>query len=178
MRATDGRLDLRRPATARTLGPCSSGALRPANRLRVAQGPRHRPMSRLRPSRQRGVSLRGCVVSIYSTWLTLDDDQHADDCSAYVEAEPGVLDLSGKQCDCGQPLAPLVYQGSNCLPSDGDPRGGAVLVCGIPGHITHDGDWLRLSVYGAGKDQSAVVLTRLQVKKLHETLTAWLGAVS
>jgi hypothetical protein len=135
-------------------------------------------------------------VSIYGTWLSFSDDEHADGCAVYVETSPGVFEFSGEPCDCGTPDAPIVYEGSHVLPSDSDRRGGDVDVAAIPSFIERDGrsdgeagtlkDWLRLSVanppstlmhdgrpYVSG-GRAAVVLDRRQVQRLRDTLTAWL----
>lgn len=135
-------------------------------------------------------------MSIYGSWLILSDDEHEDGCAVYVETSPGVLDWSGKPCDCGTPRSPLVYEGSHVLPSDTDRRGGSVDVAAIPDHIDRDDrpelpegtlkDWLRLSVDSDdshternGKPyvpagRAAVILTRAHVAELRDTLTAWL----
>jgi hypothetical protein len=134
-------------------------------------------------------------VSIYATWLHLDDT-HTDECAIWVETSDGCFEPIGGPCDCGIPMCPLVYEGSHILPSDDDQRGGSVDVAGIPDFITRDGrddaqgtglkDWLRLSVgalpskliykgrpYQLG-GYVAVVLTRPQVEMMRDTLTAWL----
>lgn len=134
-------------------------------------------------------------MSIYATWLVLDECEHEEDCGIWVESDPGCFEATGR-CDCGRPRSPLVYEGSHVLPSDDDRRGGHVLACAIPDHITRDGrddapegalkDWLRLSVGNPpsveqrrGKPyvpggQAVVVLDRAHVTELRDTLTAWL----
>lgn len=121
-------------------------------------------------------------MSIYATWLCFADDEHHESCAVWDEVSPGVYAMGNDECSCGQPDAPLTYQGSHVLPSDDDPRGGSLLVCAIPDHISHDDrpdvpegtlkDWLRVSLYAYN---DAVVLTRPQVERLRNTLTAWLG---
>lgn len=133
-------------------------------------------------------------MSIYGTWLSLDESEHDDDCDTWVEVEPGCFELSGKPCSCGTPRAPIIYEGSHVLPSDTDPRGGGIDVAAIPDFITRDGcddegpwDWLRLSVSSRPSSTrsvvgapyvsggiAAVVLTRPLVVELRDTLTAWL----
>ena len=117
-------------------------------------------------------------MSIYCTLLMLDR-MHKDDCSYWVETEPGVFGVSGKPCNCGTPRSPLIYQGSHVLPSNSDQREGYVEIAGIPNHVTRDGrddapegslkDWLRLAV-----NREQVVLTRPLVTEVRDTLTEWL----
>lgn len=141
-------------------------------------------------------------MSIYATWLSIEDaretaaEMEAAGISYGVIGEDGPIDdldeLDPEELD-----APIVYEGSHVLPSDNDRRGGSVEVAAIPDHITRDGrddasegalkDWLRLSVdsldsiktykdapYVSG-GSATVVLTRNQVERLRDTLTAWLG---
>ena len=141
-------------------------------------------------------------MSIYATWLSIEDaretaaEMEAAGISYGVIGEDGPIDdldeLDPEELD-----APIVYEGSHVLPSDNDRRGGSVEVAAIPHHITRDGrddasegalkDWLRLSVdsldsiktykdapYVSG-GSATVVLTRNQVERLRDTLTAWLG---
>jgi hypothetical protein len=134
-------------------------------------------------------------VSIYGTRLSLSNDEHEDGCAIWVEVEPGCFEHSGNPCDCGIPRAPLVYEGSHVLPGDDDRRGGGIDVAEIPNHIEREGreppfDYLRLSVYNLpsietykGKPyvaagNAAVVLDRLLVEELRDTLTAWLDRSS
>lgn len=133
-------------------------------------------------------------MSIYSTWLTIEDERQ------WMEAMAGAGISAGVIRD-GEPTAtdidaPIVYQGSHVLPSDEDRRGGGIDVAAIPDHITRDGrddapegalkDWLRLSVDSEDSDErhegkvyqpggrAVVVLTRPQVERLRDTLTEWL----
>lgn len=127
-------------------------------------------------------------MSIYATWLSLDQE-HEHGCAQWVQEEiEGCYYLDrAKPCTCGLPRSPFVYQGSHVLPAEDDDKGGSVLVCGIPDHITRDGrddapegalkDWLRLSLYPAN-DKNAVVLARRHVEELRDTLTAWLDRES
>jgi hypothetical protein len=91
--------------------------------------------------------------------------------------------------------APIVYQRSHVLLSDGDARDGSLLLCQIPGFVSRgdrvlcgDGDqcpkpdtvccdrvwpYLRLSLHGPGGD-ATVVLDRAQVREIHAYLGRWL----
>ncbi|MEV4672698.1 hypothetical protein AB0K34_13670 [Actinomadura sp. NPDC049382] len=109
-------------------------------------------------------------MSIYSTWLTIDDNDHATHCAVYERMPAGddwpdgaVMVAGGifyrrteQACTCGNP-PPLVYQGSHVNPSQDGPRGGGVDVAAIPNHchpqvrgtLTDDGppvEFVRLSV--------------------------------
>lgn len=75
---------------------------------------------------------------------------------------------------------PYEYRGSHILPAEDDARGGCVQLAEIPSHITRNGrddqpedgapwPWLRLSV-----NQADAVLSRGQVREMHEVLGAWL----
>lgn len=136
-------------------------------------------------------------MSIYSTWLSIEDERQtaaelADRGIYYgVIGDEGpvddLADLPGEMLD-----APIVYEGSHVLPSDTDRRGGSVEVAAIPNHITRDGrddatdgslkDWLRLSVRSVeSADPGAfyaadatVLLTRRQAARLRNTLSEWL----
>lgn len=144
-------------------------------------------------------------MSIYGTWLSIEDERQV---AASLESHGinhGVVDDDGEVEDLNDLPpemldAPIVYEGSHVLPSDSDRRGGAVEVAAIPNHIERhdrpelpDGtlkDWLRLSVHSLDSNcisesrdgkppyvkggDSTVVLTRPQVERLRETLTAWL----
>lgn len=124
-------------------------------------------------------------MSIYGSMSAPDDSDHEDGCAIYVEDPPGsgCYEFSGKPCDCGQPDAPLVYQGSHVLPSDTDKRGGVVDIAFIASHVTRDGrddrpedetpwPYLRLGV-----NEGIVVLTVRNVQQIHASLTEWLDAV-
>jgi len=141
-------------------------------------------------------------MSIYATWLSIDDNSHViGSCAQYVKATreeayaSGGYAVSGDRywrrdrsvaCSCGQ-QAPIIYQGSHINPSADDPRGGAVFFCGIPNHChpsvrgtdTDDGpsvDYGRLAVHQDDGDSGAVVLDRAQITKLRDTLTEWLDS--
>ena len=125
-------------------------------------------------------------MSIFASLAAPDDANHEDGCAFYVEDPPGSAsyEFSGKPCDCGQPSAPFVYQGSHVLPTDTDERGGTVDLALIPHHITRDGrddrgenegpwPWLRLGV-----NESTVILDRGQVKQIVGELKWWLTATT
>jgi hypothetical protein len=100
-------------------------------------------------------------VSIYATWLTLDDD-HNDTCAVWREVTKAEYEASrtdpnvdiwhwitdagdhyqmrdpAKRCDCGGNEPPLIYRGSHVNPADDDPRGGFVMVCVIPDYCHPD----------------------------------------
>ena len=143
-------------------------------------------------------------MSIYATWLSIDDDNHATACHSWIpvaEGDPWAMVTNDGQhyrydaaavCTCGE-LAPIVYQGSHVNPSENDKRGGCVLVCAIPNHCHPDArgtddagapvDYLRLKVkedpatyqFGAPGD-ATVVLTKRHVTELRDTLSVWLDA--
>jgi hypothetical protein len=92
-------------------------------------------------------------LSIYSSWLDIDDNDHEDTCDVYehmgtgstwpegaVMAQTASGDkrdfyrLSGKPCTCPN-KAPIIYQGSHVNPSDDDPRGGCIDVAAIPNFL-------------------------------------------
>jgi len=78
-------------------------------------------------------------VSIYASLASPDDSEHTDDCAQW-EKHGDLWEISDRPCDCGQPDAPLVYQGSHILPDEKhDKRGGFVDLALIPSHITRDG---------------------------------------
>lgn len=121
-------------------------------------------------------------MSIYASLAAPDEDKHEDGCAYYVLRNE-CYEISGKRCDCGQPRAPIIYQGSHILPSDSDSRGGWVDIALIPSHITRDGrddkaedespwPYLRFGVNG-----ERVVLTRAHVEQIAKTLTRWLKAL-
>jgi hypothetical protein len=82
--------------------------------------------------------------------------------------------------------APWLYQGSHHLPSEDDPRAGAIGLALIPSHITRDRrddqpedgtpyPWLRLSLdIRTWTEEPAVVLDRAQVEFLRDRFTAFL----
>lgn len=124
-------------------------------------------------------------MSIYGSLWAPDDAEHAEDCAVYTEVEPGVFEFSGQPCDCGQPDAPLAYQGSHVLPHPNNPRGGTVDIACIPDHITRDDHpygaegqpkpFLRLGVSGGiASEPNTVVLTREHVARIHRELSDWL----
>jgi hypothetical protein len=132
-------------------------------------------------------------MSIYGTWLSIEHpDQWISDMEAHG-IQAGVIGDDSDQRELG---SPWVYQGSHVLPAVSDPRGGSVDVAAIPAFISRDGrddghegtlkDWLRLSVDSLGSyteyegkpyvpaGRSVVVLDRMQVRVLRDTLTMWL----
>lgn len=155
-------------------------------------------------------------MSIYSPWMAIDED-HDESCRRWVKCSKRKADAhpqamfafdgscyyfdESRPCTCGE-LGPWIYQGSHILPAVNDPRGGGVLACAIPDHITRDGrddgkegpkDWLRLTVFAEPWEgpettwfdgtvhrhieeggQACVVLNREQVQRMRDTLTAWL----
>jgi len=119
-------------------------------------------------------------VSIYSTWLHIDDDNHEPGtCDRWTRrpeggprSSPEAFTLedeawwdfdASKPCTCSpEDKAPYVYQGSHVNPSEDDTRGGYVMASAIPDHCHPDArgniddsgelvDYLRLSV---GEDPS------------------------
>ncbi|HWB38270.1 MAG TPA: hypothetical protein VHA75_19800 [Rugosimonospora sp.] len=86
-------------------------------------------------------------MSIYATWLSIDDNDHTPECAVYERMPDGqawddgaamvvagvYYRRTGKACTCGNP-PPLIYQGSHVNPSDDGPRGGSVDVAAIPNH--------------------------------------------
>ena len=132
-------------------------------------------------------------MSIFGSHEAPDDSEHTDECGGWRK-EGDLWSFDGP-CDCGQPDAPLVYQGSHVLPSDGDKRGGFVDIASIPSHVTRDGrDALfALDSFGGGfviqsfaaywfylrfgVNQETVILTRRNVAQVAGTLAEWLGAV-
>lgn len=145
-------------------------------------------------------------MSIYATWLSLDEGGHRDGCAALVRVNgqgDGVLEyindgrreyyrLEPTACDCGHG-APIVYLGSHVNPDAAHPRGGSLQVAAIPNHCHPDArgtdsagapvDFLRFSLdqtpttRGGPQPGSAdVVLDRAQVQALRDTLTAWLDS--
>jgi len=107
-------------------------------------------------------------VSIYATWLCIDDDdEHGE---------------------------PWVYEGSHILPQETDLRGGWLEFGAIPDHIEREGvpggkegerkDWCRIGIgeyvtmqqRQAVPGEATVILHREQVRELRDTLSQWLAA--
>jgi hypothetical protein len=149
-------------------------------------------------------------VSIFATLFELDDDNHDwPECAKYVQTQdstPGAWSAAGNDgrywvrndkaaFTCGNP-PPLVYRGSHVNPSVGDPRGGVLLVCGIPDHCHPDARWdedddgrpvefLRLFASedettdgGSDPGQATLVLDLKQVTELRDALTEWIDSRS
>jgi len=141
-------------------------------------------------------------VSIYGTWLTIEDARLWAEEMADAGIEAGIINDGGpvddfEALDPDHLDAPIVYEGSHILPSNEDRRGGSVEVAAIPNHIERhdrpelpDGalkDWLRLGVtskdgseqredgrpYQEGGD-AMVILHRRHVERLRDCLTNWL----
>jgi hypothetical protein len=129
-------------------------------------------------------------MSIYGSLPAPADDEHdVENCAYYVEDPPGsgCFEFSGEPCDCGQADAPLVYQGSHVLPSEGDERRGYVDIACIPAHVRYWRDNPNAPVESEpngppepflrfGVNEGTVVLTRRNVEQVHETLAWWLEA--
>lgn len=122
-------------------------------------------------------------MSIFASLAAPDDSEHEAGCAFYILRD-GCYEISGKPCDCGQPRAPLVYQGSHHLPSEFDPRGGTVDLALIPSHITRDGrddkpeDEAPWPYLRFGVNEGTVILTRENVQQVYETLGWWLEATT
>lgn len=113
-------------------------------------------------------------MSIYASWLTIDDEDHEPECAKWRKvtkdqalSKPSYMStwgddyyvpVKGASCTCGNP-GPVIYQGSHVNPSNADPRGGSLDVGSIPNHchpdarhdgetddMTHRVDFLRLSL--------------------------------
>ncbi len=146
-------------------------------------------------------------MSIYATIFDLDDDgHHPGVCAVWAPQttepanQPVAVTSDGRRwvrvdaaCTCGN-LPPLIYRGSHINPSEDDPRGGALLACGIPDHCHPDargrGDdtgypvpFLRLSMFedpatyqSGGPGEATLVLDLKQVTWLRDTLTEWIDS--
>lgn len=124
-------------------------------------------------------------MSIFGSLAAPSDDEHEDDCGIWKKSDDLWEMRARKHCTCGQPDAPLVYQGSHVLPSEGDERGGWIDIASIPGHVRFYRDnpaaadapedslppepFLRFGVNG-----ETVILTRRNVERIAETLHGWL----
>jgi hypothetical protein len=128
-------------------------------------------------------------VSIWASWESPSDDLHEDGCAIYRENPPGsnCFEFSGNPCSCGQPDAPILYQGSHVLPSPSDKRGGYVDIAAIPAHVRYwrehpdgrdeptDGPpdpYLRFGVNG-----ETVILDVRNARTVYESLREWLDQV-
>lgn len=130
-------------------------------------------------------------MSIYGSLDAPSDDEHEEGCAYYKGWGGDSLEFSGKPCDCGQPSAPLVYQGSHVLPEAGDKRGGDVDIALISAHVRYwrehpdapsasepDSDthppepFLRFGV-----NEGRVVLDVAGVQRVATTLNEWLEAI-
>ena len=125
-------------------------------------------------------------MSIYAS-LHATETRHSEDCAIWVpdgEHDGCVMEGPDDLCTCGLRAAPIVFRGSQFLPSDEDQRGGWVDLAAIPGHIEREGrpptnpddetfpyhPWLRFGVNG-----ETVVLDRAGVERVHLTLTEWMN---
>lgn len=127
-------------------------------------------------------------MSIFASLKAPSDDEHTDDCARWdkrIDADGETWEISERDCDCGQPDAPLVYQGSHVLPEETDLRGGYVDLALIPAHVRFWRDnpdapvstgpdnppdpYLRLGVNG-----ETVILTRRHVSEIWAELSEWL----
>lgn len=124
-------------------------------------------------------------MSIYASLAAPDGEEHTDDCARWDKSEDGCWEISDRPCDCGQPDAPLVYQGSHVLPSDDDERGGWVDIALIPGHVrvyrdnpdadsAGEDDWPPEPFLRFGVNGETVVLTRRNATEVAATLNDWL----
>lgn len=89
-------------------------------------------------------------MSIYATFLSIDDDEHSNECAKYeflckntgqgwpegagMLSGDGYYRRTDKPCTCGNP-APIIYQGSHVNPDDNDPRGGSIDLAAIPNFL-------------------------------------------
>lgn len=121
-------------------------------------------------------------MSIFASLNAPSDGEHEDDCAQWVK-RGDCWEIGERPCDCGQPRAPFVYQGSHALPSDADERGGDVDIALIPSHITRDGRDDRSEAEGPwpylrlGVNEGTVILDRSHVEQIVAELTWWLAAV-
>lgn len=122
-------------------------------------------------------------MSIWATFWSAAGDNHTDKCAVWVQRD-GLLEKSNKPCSCGQPGAPIVYQGSHILPDEEDRRGGYVSLSLVPSHITRDGrddrpeegtpyPWVRVSL-----ETEDVILDEQQAAAMYRALGDWLLARS
>lgn len=125
-------------------------------------------------------------MSVFASLAAPCEDEHEDDCGIWKKKDDVWEMRAAKHCTCGQPDAPLVYQGSHVLPSGDDERGGWVDLALIPGHVRFYRDhpeaddapedqlppepFLRFGV-----NDARVILTRRNVEQIAETLSAWLA---
>lgn len=135
-------------------------------------------------------------MSIYASLAAPSDDEHELGCDFYRETSQDYFEISGEVCNCGQPDAPIVYQGSNVLPSLDDRRGGWVDIALIPPHVRYwrespgapvasePDSWtsspepfLRFGVGELRGDHGTVLLTVRNVIEVRDTLSAWITAV-
>jgi hypothetical protein len=78
-------------------------------------------------------------VSVWATFWEATDDDHTDQCRIWLKRD-GIWERRNRRaCSCGQPTAPIRYQGSHILPSEDDERAGVVSLALVPSHITRDG---------------------------------------
>lgn len=115
-------------------------------------------------------------MSIFSTWLSFDDDSHEPSCGVYERMPDGQGWQDGAAMQAGEVFyrrvdrpctcpnkPPLAYLGSHVNPSDDGPRGGVVDVAAIPNHC-------HPSVRGLGTDAGPPVeFLRLSVREGDDT---------
>ena len=126
-------------------------------------------------------------MSIYGSMSAPNNREHEDDCDKWDKHE-GHWELSKRPCTCGQPDAPLVYQGSHVLPSEDDERGGWIDIACILAHVRFwrenpdapvedEPDWPNVEPFlRFGVNESTVVLTERNVRQIADTLNEWLAA--
>jgi hypothetical protein len=139
-------------------------------------------------------------MSRYSTFLTIDDDEHEPECAKWARVPDDAPTrtwqmwcMDGRKyrrakgnpsCTCGNP-APVVYQGSHVQPHESDHRGGWLGLAHMPDYCADpEGpvEFVRLSVgedprtyhHEDNQGQADLVLDRQQVTKLRDALTDWL----